>query len=253
MIVREQPEGFVLIRQHDHAKLSGQIAEHLLPEWMPTGSDREAAVLAITQHDRGWRYLDENPLWDSESSSPFSFINYPLEPKLSSYRAGLDEAEAMDPYAGLLCSMHYASFQQIRYAEEPEAARFYKEEIHRQERIQSQLSGLDASRVERHFNLLKLCDSLSLYVCLNEPGASEDEEHPWYREGIETEIAGLKHLQARWVDKGCVAVSLPLFRSEFTGSITLKRISRQAIEEKGLGAAYDMAPEITQEVIFRNK
>ncbi|MET3847988.1 MULTISPECIES: DUF3891 family protein [unclassified Paenibacillus] len=253
MIVREQPEGFVLIRQHDHAKLSGQIAEHLLPEWMPTGSDREAAVLAITQHDRGWRYLDENPLWDSESSSPFSFINYPLEPKLSSYRAGLDEAEAMDPYAGLLCSKHYASFQQIRYAEEPEAARFYKEELLRQERIQSQLSGLDASRVERHFNLLKLCDSLSLYVCLNEPGVSKDEEHPWYREGIETEIAGLKHLQARWVDEGCAAVSLPLFRSEFTGSITLKRVSKQAIEEKGLSAAYDMAPEITQDVIFRNK
>nr|WP_181152871.1 DUF3891 family protein [Paenibacillus sp. AR247] len=149
------------------------------------------------------------------------------------------------------CTMRRSS--RIRYAEGPEAARFYKEELHRQERIQSQLSGLDASRVERHFNLLKLCDSLSLYVCLNEPGASEDEEHPWYREGIETEIAGLKHLQARWVDEGCVAVSLPLFRSEFTGSITLKRVSRQAIEEKGLGAAYDMAPEITQDVIFRNK
>ncbi|MBB3126040.1 hypothetical protein FHS19_000694 [Paenibacillus rhizosphaerae] len=253
MILRERQDSFVLIRQHDHAKLSGQIAEHLLPNWMPTGSDREAAVLAITQHDRGWIYLDQNPLWDSESSSPFSFINYPLEPKLSSYRAGLDEAEAMNPYAGLLCSMHYASFHQIRYAEEPKAARFYKEELLRQERIQSQLIGLDDSRVERHFNLLKLCDSLSLYVCLNEAGASKEEEHPWYREGIETEIAGLKPLQARWVDEGVVAVSPPLFRSEFTGSITLKQVSRQAIAEKGLGAAYDMAPEITQDVIFRNK
>nr|WP_253735858.1 DUF3891 family protein [Paenibacillus sp. FJAT-26967] len=33
--------------------------------------------------------------------------------------------------------------------------------------------------IEQHFKLLKLCDELSLYVCLNEPGVSKDEEHPW--------------------------------------------------------------------------
>ncbi|OZB97947.1 DUF3891 family protein [Paenibacillus sp. XY044] len=253
MIIRERQDSFVLIRQHDHAQLSGQIAEHLLPAWLPPGVDREAAALAITQHDRGWRYLDHSPLWDQESDSPYSFINYPLGPKLSSYRTGLDEAEAMDPYAGLLCSMHYASFQQIRYANEAETARFYKEELLRQERIHHQLSGLDAKRVERHFNLLKLCDSLSLYVCLNEPGASKDEEHPWYREGIETEIAGLGDLTARWANEDSVTVSPSLFQTEFMGSVTLKQVSKQAIKAQGFEAAYDIAPEMTQNIIFRNE
>ncbi|WP_156430913.1 DUF3891 family protein [Paenibacillus sp. FJAT-26967] len=49
----------------------------------------------------------------------------------------------------------------------------------RQQRLKAKLNQPGESMIEQHFKLLKLCDELSLYVCLNEPGVSKDEEHPW--------------------------------------------------------------------------
>jgi hypothetical protein len=47
------------------------------------------------------------------------------------------------------------------------------------------MSGEELENLERNLGLLRLCDGLSLFVCLNEPGGEEDP--PPYPEGFEFE------------------------------------------------------------------
>lgn len=182
MIVREREHDFVMIRQHDHAHLSGEMAKHLKREFFQSETFLHDVIFAIYEHDRSWIALDDTPVWDDRRQAPFSFMNYPLLPKMALYKAGLDEIEAMNPYAGLLCSLHYSSF--FMHATQAECLVFLQKERARQRSIKKRLQPIGEETVEHHFRLLKLCDDLSLYVCLNEPGVKKQEEHPWYRKGI---------------------------------------------------------------------
>jgi Protein of unknown function (DUF3891) len=176
MIVRENPDSYVLIRQHDHGRVSGKFARR----WRERPTPPEPTLYAISNHDVAWQKLDETVRWDEPTGRPYSFTDYPVEPKMEAYREGLDFLEAQDAYAACLCSMHYASF--VRDAEGAAEVRFREEENRRQERLRVAISAQELENLERNFRLLQTCDDLSLFVCLNEPGRND---HPWYRDGFE--------------------------------------------------------------------
>ncbi|WP_188646423.1 DUF3891 family protein [Marinithermofilum abyssi] len=175
MIRRNRKDGYFLIRQHDHGWISGDMADHWRQKPAPLRSTR----LAIRYHDVGWESLDDEVCWDRETNRPYSFEDYPLEPKLSAYRRGIDRVEAMDPYAAVLCSLHYASFFQEEHVAKAEP--FLKREKERRERLLHSISEADRKRLPENLRLLKVCDDLSLFVCLNEPG---ENTHPWFQKGI---------------------------------------------------------------------
>ncbi len=175
MIVRERPNSYVLIKQHDHGLISGEFALHWAEEPRPL----EPTLYAIANHDVGWQGLDAFVRWNEDSGKPYSFTDYPIEPKLRAYKKGLDFLEAQDPYAAYLCSMHYGSF--VRYSEDEAEIKFRESEAGRRRRIKSALSVEELDNLERNFRLLQLCDNLSLFVCLNEPGRNT---HPWYAQGF---------------------------------------------------------------------
>lgn len=132
-------------------------------------------LLAIQEHDRGWIELDTSPVWNDKTEKPYSFIDYPTVLKISFYKKGLDEVEKMSKYAGLLCSLHYSSF--LQDASEPAVREFWDEEKQRQDQISKEL-GLVGNEDKKetlmyHLDLLKFCDYLSLFICLNEPGNNE--------------------------------------------------------------------------------
>lgn len=175
MIVRKQGNRFVLFRQHDHALVSADFALRLKE------IDRlhPSTVLAIAMHDVGWRLLDREVLWNEEEGRPYSFMDYPLDPKLSAYKAGINQVEAEDSYAGCLCSMHYAAF--FEGDTEPAAVRFREEELARQERLKAGMKPEERVGLERDLQVLRFCDNLSLFICLNEPGQNT---FPWFRNGL---------------------------------------------------------------------
>ncbi|WP_169713721.1 DUF3891 family protein [Paludifilum halophilum] len=175
MIVRERDFGYLLIKQHDHGWVSGEFAAHWREKFHPWSRTE----LAIRYHDAGWDVLDKNIRWNPNTGRPFSFVDYPLEEKLPAYRQGIDRVEAKDTFAACLCSMHYASF--FRDAREEESIRFLKREERRRKRLRSTFSERDRECLADGLRLLKLCDDLSLFVCLNEPGRND---HPWYRNGF---------------------------------------------------------------------
>lgn len=169
MIVRERPDSFVLFEQHDHALVSGEFARYWADEIHP----RESTVYAIASHDVAWRIPDSSVRWNGESGRPYSFVDYPPEPKLRAYRAGIDLLEFWDPYAACLCSMHYETLTRaFGGGAEPETS-FVGFEVRRQEKLRAGMSGEETRNLDRNLGLLKLCDGLSLFVCLNEPGSTE--------------------------------------------------------------------------------
>ncbi len=176
MIVRETPNSFVLIKQHDHAQISGEFARR----WAAGFNLREPTLYAIREHDTGWRKLDQEVRFNPETGHPYSFTNYPLEPKLRAYAEGIGAVEAKSSYAACLCSMHYASLVR-REKGKKVADEFRERELARQERLRAGFSEEEFANLEYNFRLLQLCDDFSLFVCLNQPGRND---HPWYRDGF---------------------------------------------------------------------
>lgn len=110
-------------------------------------------------------------LWNEGEDRPYSFLDYPVGLKVRAYREGLDWMEGQDPYAACLCSMHYETLTR-RFGGSEEEARFAEGESARQERLRAGMSGEELENLDRNLRFLRLCDGLSLFVCLNEPGGS---------------------------------------------------------------------------------
>jgi hypothetical protein len=190
MIVRENPDSFVLIAQHDHGRISGEFARR----WRERPTPLEPTLYAIANHDVAWQKLDATVRWDESTGKPYSFADYPVEPKMEAYSEGLDFLETQGAYAACLCSMHYASF--VRDAQGVAEASFREEENRRQEKLRGTMSARELENLERNFRLLQTCDDLSLFVCLNEPGRND---HPWYRDGFEFMGASFVPIWEDWL------------------------------------------------------
>ncbi|WP_274651125.1 DUF3891 family protein [Paenibacillus humicola] len=247
MIIREDMQQFTMIGQHDHAVLSGEIADRLVDGLF--GGDAAQVRYAVRQHDRAWIRLDRTPVWNDREHRPFSFFDYPLPPKLVLYRLGVDEVEEADAYAALLCSLHYTSFIDIRSSDDPDCVEFTSLERERQDRIRSAIGDPDEKRVSQHLKLLQLCDNLSLYVGMNEPGAEKRSEHPWFRNGV-GKLADGKMREASWIDNETIRITPWLIESDFTASLPLKRVSKDAVQRLGIQRAYAEAKQEVQTVTF---
>jgi hypothetical protein len=248
MILRETPASFVLINQHDHARVAGVMAAHWRPDYF-LGPERRAAVeLAIQEHDCGWIPLDQQGAWDTTTQRPYSFIDFPLAPKLTQYARGIDEVADTNAYAALLCSLHYSTFPDLETTAEGRA--FRQGEQERQQKIKAALevnTPLQEQQLHFHLQLLKFCDGLSIYLCINKPGATKSQEHPWYREGIPYSNAFSfgpgKNIQASWRNSHAVQVRPFPFTRAFSVSIPYRQVLKEQIRVMGgqqalLQAAY---------------
>src|SRR5699024_651196 len=200
LIIRERDYAFVMIEQHHHAQISAEIIGKWRDYLFHHDPLYKSVMYAIEQHDCGWRFFDEQPFWNDAEQAPYAFTNFPTMAKSVLYTKGIDEVEALDPYAAVLCSAHYTKF--LEKSEHREARRFVERENLRRERILSQLEIESMNIVDQHLALLQFADNISLYLCLNEPGAKKEAEHFFFKRGIPVSQI-LKHtiskiVQAYW-------------------------------------------------------
>ena len=252
MIVREENDKFILTRQNDHAHLSADIA-HKFKHFFKGDYWFEDALFAIREHDRSWIFPDAAPKWNQEKQRPYDFIDYPIPEKLDYYRLGLDETEILNPYAGLLCSMHYTSFINIDSADK-KSKDFLTSEKKRQHQLRTNLEITDEGLLNRHFQLLQLCDNISLYICLNQPGINNVEEHYFFKNGFKNSSTfnpvGQNNLNAKWSSKNEVNIIPFPFEDSFKVGIDQIHLFKNEIHKNGLESSYLHSPPKTLSLRF---
>lgn len=247
MIIRETEDAFVMTTQDDHGRFSGDIARGFRRELFLDTSVLAEVLLAITEHDRAWLRMDDTPIWNDGSQQPYTFMDYPVQPKMLMYSKGVDEIEAMSPYAGYLCSLHFASF--MKNATEAPLVEFYHAETDRQKRLRVQFQFPNEAAINRQFGLLQLCDDISLYVTMNAPGASKEQEHPWFKEGFAMSIDG-ERIMASWVNEQEIRLRPFLFEENWTASVKWKYVLKEKIDEHGVAKAFHDASWTQQTITF---
>ena len=200
VIVAETAEAYRFVTQPDHAELAGTFAEHWGNGAFDPPEPRASVVLAAHDHDDGWIDYDRRPHLD-EDGTPVDFREMPAGPWIDLYDGGIEAVSSVDPYAGLLVSMHGAGLRSRRYGlspDWPETAPAFSGFVERQEDRQAELArsirdadgparlddaDLDllaalhesggppddalaaASRLWRNYRLLQAWDTLSLSFC----------------------------------------------------------------------------------------
>jgi Protein of unknown function (DUF3891) len=215
VIVRDRPDTFLLFEQHEHALVAGEFARR----WRERPSPFESTVYAVANHDLAWREPDREVLWNEEKDRPRSFLDYPLDLKLAAQKRGIDLVEDHDPYAGCLCSMHYARF--LLDAEWPEEIEFREGELERQARLREGMGGEELENLERNFHFLRLCDGLSLFLCLNEPGGGD--RPPPYPGGFQFQGTRFGPV---WEDDRTLRIDPNPFSEEFDVAIPYRVVGR---------------------------
>lgn len=243
MIILERSNSFVMVEQHEHAQLSGQLAEHWAQPYRRDESRWPDVIEAIYEHDVAWKDVDESPFFNDVSAQPYSFMDFPVRPKLVFYRRGVDLVCQNNPYAALLCSLHFVSF--FKLDSTPIERKYKQDEQERQKEIirQLQLDTGEHSRVTFHLDLLQLHDNLSLYACMNEPGTSKEEEFEWYKRGFKQTFAEFSDqtFQAEWKNEHSIVLEPFPYDQVVNTSLTFKEVRKTDIASFGLQQAYRQA------------
>jgi len=108
MIIQDQGDHLVLIRQTDHAVLSGFFARELGNEIFARPEPSESFLTAATEHDNGWNEWELLARIDPSTYLPYSFMSIPTTEHMALYQRGIERVVKTDRYAGLLVSMHCA-------------------------------------------------------------------------------------------------------------------------------------------------
>lgn len=244
MIVREYENEFVMIEQDDHATISGEIISAWKNQLFSGQEFRNSVEYAIYNHDYAWKQLDKHPFWNDKANAPYTFIDFPVLPKTVFYKHGIDEVDKNDAYAGLLCSKHYTRFLLNDTTKEAQA--FVQQEEERWEHTIRTLPEFSKNLVDFHYGLLQFCDNLSLYMCLNSPGVSKGEEHPFFKNGIPTtnmyNIFSWGKIELKWINKNTITMNEFPFSEPVNIKIKQKTVNKHSILERGLAESYQEAP-----------
>ena len=118
MIVARTGDAYRFVTQPAHASLAGQLADRWGSDAFSPPAVRPSALVAAYAHDDGWWDYDRRP-HQSADGTPIGFTGVPAETWIDLYRRGIDAAVDLDPYAGLLVSMHGAGLRRRRYGLSP--------------------------------------------------------------------------------------------------------------------------------------
>jgi hypothetical protein len=186
MIIQEQADHLVLIRQTDHAVLSGHFARELGNEVFAQPEPQESFRLAATEHDNGWNEWELLPEIDPVTFLPYSFMSIPTPEHIELYQRGIERVVKVDRYAGLLVSMHCLglydrtratmpgfSAKYIKSQEAPRVTEFLQTLRLQQLRLKVDLRADPAMKdftqekwLQANAQRLEALDRLSLYFCM---------------------------------------------------------------------------------------
>jgi hypothetical protein len=240
MIVYEKDDSFIMIAQHDHAQVSGDLVSMWRTDLLMGNERRADLVYAAYQHDRGWIDLDSSPFWNDARKRPYSFRDFPLQPRFVCYTKGIDEVQQKNEYSALLCSLLYTTlFERIK---DEKAVEYIKGEYSRQKTLKARLHIEDDRELQTQLRSLLICDELSLFLCMERPG-TPTEQYEFFSKGLNyslnDEYSNKIHLH--WINKETVQLSFDLFQQDAEVLLPYKEVNKAEIDAKGILKAYQAA------------
>ncbi|MDM8100336.1 MULTISPECIES: DUF3891 family protein [Oceanobacillus] len=254
MIIRNQNGHFIFITQVDHASVSGEIVKNLASGYFEHTPYKDSVIYAAYQHDCGWEAFDKQPFWNDQANRPYSFIDFPDIPKTVLYTQGIEQVQEKDRYAALLCSEHYKRF--LVTSTLPEAKAFVQQEAERQEWLISRMDHFNQATFEMDYTLLQFSDNLSLFACMNEPGAADKDLHPFFKNGISVSNTASSFPSAfsvSWEDKETITMEPFPFSANFPITLLYKSIPKTTIQQQGLMNAYEHASVLSKTIRINTK
>ncbi|MFQ5960063.1 MAG: DUF3891 family protein [Candidatus Methylomirabilales bacterium] len=106
MIRRPHDDGWILIRQGDHAVVSGALMARWGNESFAPPSPHAEVLLGIAEHDNGWDAWDRAPEIHGETGYPLQFTELTSEAYVTIWRRGVEHHRKASPYAALLITLH---------------------------------------------------------------------------------------------------------------------------------------------------
>lgn len=205
MIRRASGKDWLLITQHDHAVLAGELASHVGNEHFAPANPYEQTVTGVRLHDCGWPTHDDAPTIN-ERGDPLDVFEAPRDIAIKAWTTSAERAAEKDPYAGILTSLHVLALSVMAIDsdsahpswsfEDPVAratvVKFQHRQIEFQERLRQRL-GLRTEtptatkqpkeslqraedQLKSNVRLLQVMDLLSLGLCCTAPPVEQTPE-----------------------------------------------------------------------------
>jgi hypothetical protein len=184
MLVSRRGARLLLIEQNEHGRLCGEICVHWGNARFARPARGDSLRVAAAMHDEGWREADGEPLFNADRGRPLHFLEIEMSEHVPLYRRGMERVSRLDPYAGLLVSMHWTGLYRGRWglqsggvfrsAGTDEAAHLQDQAVGEQElqwlerkpdlMLEEPRSDFEIG-LWHNYDLLQAFDLLSLYVC----------------------------------------------------------------------------------------
>jgi uncharacterized protein DUF3891 len=161
MIVRLNGSSQLLITQPDHAALAALVMRQWRADGLLQTPRLPSILLAVEEHDNGWREVDAAPLVDPATGRVLDFIGAPDEIRRAVWPRGVDRLAAT-PYAAALVAQHALHIYR-RYRDNPGWAPFFTEMETRRDRHLA--APLTLEDLAREYFFLRIGDLVSLTFC----------------------------------------------------------------------------------------
>jgi hypothetical protein len=190
MIIQDHGDHLLVIRQTDHAVLSGFFAREWGNDLFKRPDAFDSFCLAAREHDNGWCDWELAPRVDPKTRVPYTFMSIPTEEHIALYQRGIERLAKVDRYAALLVNLHCAGLYDraratmpgfsAKYAKSGETqmvSEFLQHLRLQQLRFKVELRTNPATKglaedksLETNSGVLEALDRLSLYFCMNSVG-----------------------------------------------------------------------------------
>lgn len=181
MIREETASGWVLVKHRDHAQLAGDFAAAWGNAHFAPPEPFAKVHYAVAHHDDGWIARDSTPQLTREGrpeaftrtlvGAYAAFEEIDLPSYLEVRGAAAARVASHDPFAGVLVSMHtvnllteQADLATIRAEHRPSYDAFIRSQRAWQQETAERI-GASPVDLQRGFEFLQCCDSLSLIAC----------------------------------------------------------------------------------------
>lgn len=164
MIVVPDGDELVVVTQHDHARLAGEVLSLWREDGLPQHPRRGEILFALREHDNGWREADSAPRVDPATGRPHDFASAPPDVRAEVWLRGTGRYAGEQPYSALLVTWHALALHRSHRGEEAwEEALLAPLDERREELLER--TGAAAEEVRSDHRFLDLGDALSLAAC----------------------------------------------------------------------------------------